>query len=47
MEGRPGDRDDWIDARIAPVARRIRTWLIFLVYVLPLVSLSVYVYVTN
>jgi len=47
MEGRPGNRDDWIDERIAPVARRIRTWLVFLVYVLPIVALSVYVYVTN
>jgi len=47
MEGRPGDRDDWIDERITPTARRIRTWLIFIVYVLPLVALSVYVYVTN
>jgi len=47
MEGRPGNRDDWIDERVAPVARRIRTWLVFLVYVLPLAALSVYVYVTN
>jgi hypothetical protein len=47
MEGRPGDRDDWIGERLAPVARRIRTWLVFLVYVLPLAGLSIYVYVTN
>jgi hypothetical protein len=47
MEGRPGDRDDWIDERLAPVARRIRTWLIFLVYVLPVAGLILYVYLTN
>jgi hypothetical protein len=47
MEGRPGDRDDWVDDRLAPRARRIRQWLVFLVYVLPLAALTVYVYVTN
>jgi len=47
MEGRPGDREDWIEERIAPTARRIRTWLIFLVYVLPIAGLSIYVYFTN
>lgn len=47
MEGRPGDRDEWIDERMSPVARRIRTWLIVFVYVLPLVGLSVFVYLTN
>ncbi len=47
MAGRPGDRDAWIDDRLSPVARRIRTWLIFLVYVLPLAGLSLYIYVTN
>lgn len=47
MEGRPGDRDDWIAERLVPVARRIRTWLIFFVYVLPVGGLSLYVYLTN
>ena len=47
MAGRPGDQADWIGDRLAPVARRIRTWLIFLVYVLPLAGLSLYIYVTN
>ena len=47
MEGRPGDRDAWVEDRLAPQARRIRRWLVFLVYVLPLAALSVYVYVTN
>jgi hypothetical protein len=47
MEGRPGDRNAWVEDRLAPKARRIRRWLVFLVYVLPLAALSVYVYVTN
>jgi len=47
MEGRPGDRDAWVEDRLAPQARRIRRWLVFLVYVLPLAALSVYVYATN
>jgi len=47
MEGRPGDRREWVDDRLAPRARRLRRWLIFGVYVLPLAILSVYVYVTN
>jgi hypothetical protein len=47
MEGRPGDREAWIDERLAPVARRIRTWLVILVYALPITALSVYVYITN
>ena len=42
MEGRPGDRDAWVEDRLAPQARRIRRWLVFLVYVLPLAALSVY-----
>lgn len=47
MAGRPDARDEWIDERLAPVARRIRTWLIAVVYVLPVTAVSVYVYVTN
>jgi hypothetical protein len=47
MEGRPGNRGDWVEERLAPQARRIKRWLVFLVYVLPLTLLSVYVYVTN
>jgi hypothetical protein len=47
MEGRPGDRNDWVDARLAPRAARIRRVLVVLVYVLPLAALSVFVYVTN
>ena len=47
MEGRPGDRDNWVEERLAPRVNRIRRVLVFLVYVVPLVALSVYVYVTN
>ncbi|MBO6602570.1 MULTISPECIES: hypothetical protein [Paracoccaceae] len=47
MEGRPGDRDTWVDERVAPKARRISRWLILFVYVLPITALSVFVYVTN
>jgi hypothetical protein len=47
LEGRPGDRDTWVDERLAPRTWRIRRVLVFLVYVLPLAALSVYVYVTN
>ena len=47
MKGRPGVRDDWVDERLMPAARRIRSWLVVLVYVLPLVGLSVFVYLTN
>jgi len=45
--GRPGNREDWVDERIAPHSARVRRWLIGLVYVLPIVGLSVVVYVTN
>lgn len=47
MEGRPGDRDDWVDQRLAPKVGRIRRVLVFLVYIVPIAALSVYVYVTN
>ncbi len=47
MEGRPGDRAEWVEERLAPHAARIRRWLVLLVYVLPLSALSIYVYVTN
>jgi hypothetical protein len=47
MAGRPGERDLWVGERLAPAARRIRTWLVALVYVLPVSAVSLYVYVTN
>ncbi|QBY01521.1 hypothetical protein E2K80_12965 [Rhodophyticola sp. CCM32] len=47
MEGRPGDRGDWVGQREAPKLRWIRRVLILLVYVLPITALSVFVYVTN
>lgn len=46
-EGRPGDREDWIDARIAPAAARIRVWLVLCVYVMPLCGLIAFVWLTN
>lgn len=47
MDGRPGDRDAWVDERLEPKAHSLRRWLVFFVYVLPIVGLSVYVYLTN
>lgn len=47
MAGRPGDREAWINERLAPAARRMRAWLVALVYALPIIALSVYVYITN
>jgi hypothetical protein len=47
MEGRPGERDRWVDDRLAPRAVRLRRWLVFLVYVIPVAGLSVFVYLTN
>ena len=47
MAGRPGDQDDWIDERLEPRTRAIRRWLVLLVYVVPIVGLSVFIYVTN
>ena len=47
MEGRPGDRDAWVEDRLAPRTWRMKRVLVFLVYVLPMAALSVYVYVTN
>ncbi|MCR9068580.1 MAG: hypothetical protein NXH79_07010 [Rhodobacteraceae bacterium] len=47
MEGRPGDRDDWVGDRLAPRARRIRNWLVVLVYLVPMAGLSVFVWITN
>lgn len=45
--GRPGDRDDWVDARIAPAVGRIRVWLVLGVYVMPLVGLVAFVWLSN
>ncbi|WJY21982.1 hypothetical protein QTA57_02010 [Fontisubflavum oceani] len=47
MEGRPGDRGDWVREQEGPKLRWISRWLLFLVYVLPITALSVFVYVTN
>lgn len=45
--GRPGERGDWVDERLEPRAQNIRRWLIGLVYIVPMVGLSVFVYMTN
>lgn len=47
MAGRPGEREEWVGDRLAPRTRMIRRWLVIFVYVVPLVGLSLYVYVTN
>ncbi|MBF9035354.1 hypothetical protein HKCCE2091_14000 [Rhodobacterales bacterium HKCCE2091] len=47
MEGRPGDRADWVGERLKPRADRLMRWLIFFVYVLPVTAIAVFVFVTN
>lgn len=47
MEGRPGEREDWVDTRLAPKAARLHGWLIVIVYVLPIMSLGAFVFLTN
>ncbi|AHM04073.1 hypothetical protein roselon_01701 [Roseibacterium elongatum DSM 19469] len=47
MEGRPGDRAEWVAERLEPRAASLRKWLVFLVYVLPLSGLTLTVYLTN
>ncbi|GAB5448590.1 hypothetical protein [Gymnodinialimonas sp.] len=46
-EGRPGDRDAWINERIGPKVSRIRVWLVLGVYVMPLVGLVAFVWLSN
>ena len=46
-EGRPGDREAWIDERIEPKVSRIRVWLVVGVYVMPLVGLVAFVWLSN
>ncbi len=45
--GRPGDRDDWVEERVAPAMARIRVWLVVAVYVMPVVGLTAFVWLTN
>ena len=47
MQGRPGDREEWVDERLDPRAARLRKWLVFLVYILPICALTLIVYFTN
>lgn len=46
-EGRPGDRGAWVDARIGPAMARIRVWLAICVYVIPMIGLVAFVWLSN
>ncbi|MBL4628072.1 MAG: hypothetical protein JKY00_08555 [Roseicyclus sp.] len=46
-QGRPGEREAWVEQRIAPVASRIRVWLVLGVYVIPVIGLTVFVWLSN
>lgn len=47
QDGRPGDREAWIDERIGEKVSRIRVWLVIGVYVMPLVGLFAFVWLSN
>ncbi|MFT6932856.1 MAG: hypothetical protein ACJAXT_001556 [Paracoccaceae bacterium] len=47
MQGRPGDRDEWVKREVAPREAKVRRWLILCVYVVPLVGVSAFVYLIN
>lgn len=46
-EGRPGDREAWIDERIEAKVSRIRVWLVVCVYVMPVIGLVAFVWLSN
>jgi len=46
-QGRPGEREAWVEQRIAPVASRIRVWLVLGVYVIPVIGLTAFVWLSN
>ncbi|HID67893.1 MAG TPA: hypothetical protein EYP31_06475 [Roseibacterium sp.] len=46
-QGRPGEREAWVEQRIAPVASRIRLWLVLGVYVIPVIGLTAFVWLSN
>lgn len=46
-EGRPGEQDAWVDERIGNAVARIRMWLAVFVYVIPLILLTAFVWLTN
>lgn len=46
-KGRPGDMDAWVEERVGPIAARIRVWLVMAVYVIPVVGLVAFVWLTN
>ena len=45
--GRPDTMDAWVDARMGGAVSRIRKWLVFCVYVIPVVGLVAFVALTN
>lgn len=47
QEGRPGEKDAWVDERVDLIASRIRVWLVVAVYVIPVVGLVTLVWLTN
>ncbi|MBF9028963.1 hypothetical protein HKCCE3408_01025 [Rhodobacterales bacterium HKCCE3408] len=47
MQGRPGDRGDWVAERLEPSAGRIRRRLIAPVYLAPLVLVALFVWLTT
>ncbi len=46
-EGRPENQEDWVDARIGKAVARIRVWLAICVYVIPVIVLTAFVWLTN
>ena len=46
-EGRPGDREAWIDERMGEKVSRIRVWLVVCVYVMPIAGLIAFVWLSN
>lgn len=46
-EGRPGERDDYVEKGLAEYDRSLRRKLILGVYIIPVFIVSVIIYVTN
>lgn len=45
--GSPGDRDAWIDEKILPAVGRIRVLLTIFVYVVPIIGVIAFVWLSN
>ncbi len=43
----PGDKESWIDTRLAAKEKQIHRRLILLVYIVPIVAISLFVILTN